>query len=201
MRLKMIFALLTVYVVTAAPEFLPGEWRVIVQPATSGRVEVYYQPVHPVLLRSYEGIRPFQRAQETAQRRAEAYPHDLAPPYILHAPYQLVAPYVTARGRELAAPPISGTDWSDGQHLPYRIVPQVRPAENSHAELKALMEEEPGPIEEPGVWAMGIRPELNRAVLKTNAFDQEMRHRLATKYGKLVALEWDPSGEAIYSID
>ena len=64
MRLKAILALFAVYAVTAAPAFLPGEWKVIVQPATEDAVEVYYQPVSPVLLRSYEGIRPFQRALE-----------------------------------------------------------------------------------------------------------------------------------------
>jgi hypothetical protein len=104
MRLKAIFTLFAVYAVTAAPAFLPGEWKVIVQPATEDAVEVYYQPVSPVLLRSYEGIRPFQRALEAAERRAKAFPHDLAPPYILHEPYRLIAPYVTTRGRELASP-------------------------------------------------------------------------------------------------
>lgn len=197
MRLKTIFTLVALYVVTAAPEFLPGEWRVIVQPATNDAVEVYYQPVSPVMLRSYEGIEPFLRAQEAAQRRAETHPHDLAPPYILHDPYRLITPYVTARGRELAAPPISGVNWSDGQRIPYRIVPQVRLAENSHAELKALMEEEPGPIGEPGVFAMGIRPELNRVVLKTNTFDQDLRRRLAKRYGGLITLEWDPFGQPV----
>ncbi|MDA0635464.1 hypothetical protein OUY22_18745 [Nonomuraea sp. MCN248] len=197
MRLKTIFALLAVYVVTAAPEFLPGEWRLIVQPATKDRVEVYFQPVHPVLLRSFEGIEPFHRAQEAAQRRAETYPHDLAPPYILHEPYRLVAPYVTARGRELAAQPISGIHWSDGRRVPYLIVPQVRPAANSHAGLKALMEEEPGPIVEPAVSAMGIRPKLNRVVLRADTFDQDLRRRLATKYGKRITIAWDPSGRVI----
>lgn len=74
----------------------------IVQPAANDAVEVYFTPVDLVLLRSYEGIEPFSRALEIAQQRAETYPHDLAPPYILHEPYRLVAPYVTARGRELA---------------------------------------------------------------------------------------------------
>src|SRR6478672_8596085 len=122
MRLKTIFALFAVYAVTAAPEFLPGEWRVIVQPATNDAVEVYYQPVSPVMLRSYEGIEPFLRALETAEQRAKTYPNDLAPPYILHEPYRLVAPYVTARGRELALPSISGVDPADGKSIPYTIV-------------------------------------------------------------------------------
>ncbi|MEV0149286.1 MULTISPECIES: hypothetical protein [unclassified Nonomuraea] len=196
MRLKLIFMLVVLYAITAAPEFLPGEWRVIVQSSTDDAVEVYYQPVSPALLRSYDGIGAFQRAQETAQLRAEAHPHDLAPPYILHEPYRLVAPYVTPRGRELAAPPISGVSWSDGRGVPYRIVPEVRPAENSHAALRALMEEEgPWPLDEPGVSAMGIRPELNRVVLETNTFDQDLRRRLARKYGGLVAVDWDPFGE------
>lgn len=195
MRVKTIFALFAVYAVTAAPEFLPGEWRVIVQPATDDAVEVYYQPVSPVMLRSYEGIGPFQRAQEAAQRRAEAHPHDLAPPYILHEPYRLVAPYVTARGRELAIPPISGVNWSDGKAIPYTIVPQVRPTENSQAELTALMEKERGPIDEPEVFGMGIEPELNRIVLETNAFDQGLRRRLAKQYGGLITIEWNPFGQ------
>ncbi|MFE3455678.1 hypothetical protein ACFXJ8_42895 [Nonomuraea sp. NPDC059194] len=193
MRLKTIFALFAVYVVTAAPEFLPGEWRVIVQPATDDAVEVYYQPVSPVMLRSYEGIGPFHRAEEVAQQRAKDHPHDLAPPYILHEPYRLVVPYVTARGRELATPPISGVNRSDGK--PYTIVPQVRPVENSQAELTALMEKERGPIDEPEVFAMGIKPELNRIVLQTNAFDQDLRRRLAKQYGGLVTIEWDPFGQ------
>ncbi|MGV9306177.1 hypothetical protein ACWDLG_22595 [Nonomuraea sp. NPDC003727] len=116
MRLKVIFTLFALYAVTAAPEFLPGEGRVILQPATADAVEVYCQPVSPVLRRSYEGIGPFQR--------------------------------------------------------PFRITPLPRPAENSHAALTALMEEEPGPISESAVVAMGIRPELNRVVLRANAFDQ-----------------------------
>ncbi|WP_219498734.1 hypothetical protein [Nonomuraea ceibae] len=195
MRLKAILALFAVYAVTAAPEFLPGGWRVIVQPATSDAAEVYYHPVSPVLLRSHEGIEPFQDAQQAALRRAELHPHDLAPPYILYEPYRLVAPYVTARGRALASPPISGVSRSDGKPVPYVIVPQVRPAENSQAELTALMEAERGPIDEPEVWGMGIRPELNRIVLQTNAFDQGLRRRIAKQYGGLVTIEWDPSGQ------
>lgn len=192
MRLKMIFALFAVYAVTAAPEFLPGELRVIVQPATDDAVEVYYQPVSPVLLRSYEGIGPFRRGLEAAEQRAKTYPNDLAPPYILHEPYRLVAPYVTARGRELASPPISGVNPSDGKFIPYTVVPQVQPAENSQAKLTALMEEEPGPISEPAVVRMGIKPELNRVVLEANSFDQELRRRLAKHYGGLITIEWDP---------
>ncbi|MFG3437784.1 hypothetical protein ACGF0J_11140 [Nonomuraea sp. NPDC047897] len=199
--MKAFVALCAVYVVTAAPAFLPGGWRVIVQPAAHDRVEVYYQPASADLLRSSEGIGPFLRAWEAAQRRAETHPHDLAPPYVLHKPYRLVAPYVTARGRALAASPISGTHWSGRRHVSYRIVPRVRPAENSHAELKALMEEEPGPIAEPAVSAMGIRPELNRVVLRADTFDQELRRRLATRYGRLVTLEWDPAGYTIRTID
>ncbi|MEV0351592.1 hypothetical protein AB0H88_37970 [Nonomuraea sp. NPDC050680] len=192
MRLKTIFALFAVYAVTAAPEFLPGEWRVIVQPATDDAVEVYYQPLSPVMLRSYEGIGPFLRGLEAAERRAKNHPDDLAPPYILHEPYRLVAPYVTARGRELALPPISGVNPSDGRFIPYTVVPQVRPAKNSQAELTALMESDGGPIDEPEVFSMGIEPELNRVVLRTNAFDQDLRRRLAKHYGGLIAIEWDP---------
>ncbi|WP_327108114.1 hypothetical protein [Nonomuraea glycinis] len=192
MRLKAIFALFAVYAVTAAPAFLPGEWKVIVQPATEDAVEVYYQPVSPVLLRSYEGIRPFHRALEAAERRAKAFPYDLAPPYILHEPYRLIAPYVTTRGRELASPLISGVDWPEGVTTPYAVMPQVRPAENSQAALEALMEMEGGPIYEPHVLGMGIRPELNRVVLSTNAFDQDLRRRLAKQYGRLIAIEWNP---------
>jgi hypothetical protein len=192
MRLKTIFALFAVYVVTAAPEFLPGELRVIVQPATDDAVEVYYQPVSSVMLRSYEGIGPFLRGLEAAEQRAKTYPNDLAPPYILHEPYRLVAPYVTARGRELASPPISGVNPSDGKFIPYTVVPQVRPAENSQAALTALMESDGGPIDEPEVFGMGIEPELNRVVLETNAFDQDLRRRLAKQYGGLIAIEWNP---------
>ncbi|MEV4062662.1 hypothetical protein [Nonomuraea dietziae] len=192
MRLKTIFALFAVYAITAAPAFLPGQWRVIVQPATEDAVEVYYQPVSPVKLRSYEGIRPFHRALEAAERRAKAYPRDLAPPYILHEPYRLIAPYVTMRGRELASPLISGVDSPDGVSTSYAVMPQVRPAENSLAALQALMEMEGGPIDEPEVFGMGISPELNRVVLQTNTFDQDLRRRMAKRYGRLVAIEWDP---------
>ncbi|MBN6058410.1 hypothetical protein JYK22_41200, partial [Nonomuraea sp. RK-328] len=201
MRLKMIFTLVAVYLVTAAPEFLPGEWRVIVQPATDDAVEVYYQPVSPVMLRSYEGIGPFRRGLEAAERRAATYPHDLAPPYILHEPYRLVAPYVTARGRELASPPVSGVNWSDGKPVPYKIFPQVRPAENSQAALTALMnQEDDDPIDEPEIFGMGIKPELNRVVLKANAFDQDLRRKLSERYGGLVTIEWDPFAEPIYNL-
>ncbi|MFC7585129.1 hypothetical protein ACFQYP_16335 [Nonomuraea antimicrobica] len=99
MPLKIVFVLLVVYAVTAAPLFLPGELRVVVQPGTDDAAEVYYEAVSPVMLRSYEGTEPFNRAQLLAEQRAEAYPEDLAPPYIAHgATYRLVAPYVTARG-------------------------------------------------------------------------------------------------------
>ncbi|MGN9783061.1 hypothetical protein ACTMTF_16635 [Nonomuraea sp. ZG12] len=194
MRLKVIFVLFAVYAVTAAPAFLPGEWRVILQPATDDRAEVYYQPVSTVHLRSYEGIGPFLRALETAERRARTHPYDLAPPYILHGPYRLIAPYVTARGRELAAPRISGVNLSDGAWIPYAIVPQVRPAENSQAELVAVTEDREGgrPIDEPEALGMGIDPELNRIVVTTNTFDQELRRRLAERYGGLVVIAWDP---------
>jgi hypothetical protein len=165
---------------------------VIVQPATEDAVEVYYEPVSPEMLRSYEGIRPFHRALEAAERRVKAHPHDLAPPYILHEPYRLIAPYVTMRGRELASPLISGVDWPDGVTTPYAIMPQVRPAENSQAALRALMEMGRGLMYEPGALGMGIRPEFNRVILKTNAFDQDLRRRLAKQYGSLIAVEWDP---------
>lgn len=165
----------------------------IVQPAANDAVEVYFTPVDLVLLRSYEGIEPFNRALEIAQHRAETYPHDLAPPYILHEPYRLVAPYVTARGRELAMPPISGEYWSSGKSVRFRTVPQLRLVENSQAELKTLMEKDGGPLEETeSSLSMGIEPELNRTVLRVNAFDQDMRHRLARQYGGLIAVQWEP---------
>ncbi|MEU8355759.1 hypothetical protein AB0C27_07055 [Nonomuraea sp. NPDC048882] len=193
MRVKMIFALVAVYAVAAAPAFLPGGWRVIVQPATEDAVEVYYQPVSPERFRSYEGIRPFQRALEAAERRVEAHPYDLAPPYILHGPYRLIAPYVTERGRELASPLISGMDWPEGVATPYAVVPQVRPVVNSQAELRALVLMRGWVFHEPAVLGMGIEPELNRVVISTNAFDQGLRHRLAREYGsRLVVVEWDP---------
>jgi hypothetical protein len=64
--------------------------------------------------------------------------------------------------------------------------------QNSQAALQALHEMEGGPIEEPAVFAMGIEPELNRVVLRTNTFDQDLRHRLARQYGGLVVIGWDP---------
>ncbi|MFD1937042.1 MULTISPECIES: hypothetical protein [Nonomuraea] len=193
MRLRLIFTILAVYVVAAAPMFLPGDGRVIVQPATNDAVEVYFTPVDVVLLRSYEGIEPFNRALEIARRRAETYPHDLAPPYILHEPYRLVAPYVTARGRELAAPPVSGAYWSDGKSIRFSIVPQPQMAENSQAELTTLMEAQDGPMEEAeSSLGMGIEPELNRAVLEVNGFDQDLRRKLARHYGGLITVRWDP---------
>ncbi|MFI7637533.1 hypothetical protein [Nonomuraea sp. NPDC049400] len=195
MRLKTIFTLLVVYTVTAAPVFLPGEWRVVVQPATADAVEVYYEVVSPVLLRSYDGIEPFNRAQETARLRAEAYPDDLAPPCIAHGgPYRLVAPYVTARGRALASPVISGAYWSEGKRVTYSIVPEVRQVENSQAALNRVNESD-GPIRESTALGMGISAELNRVVLETNAFDQGLRRRLAAQYGGLIVVRWNPFGE------
>ncbi|MEU8178008.1 hypothetical protein AB0C14_34495 [Microbispora hainanensis] len=193
MRLRLIFTLFALYAVAAAPTFFPGDGRVIVQPATDDAVEVYFTPVNLVLLKSYEGIEPFNRALEIAQQRAETYSHDLAPPYILHEPYRLVAPYVTARGRELATPPISGAYWSSGKSVRFRIVPRLRLAENSQAELKTLAEMDVGPLEETeSSLSIGIEPELNRVVLRVNAFDQDLRHRLARQYGGLIAVQWEP---------
>ncbi|MFC4118240.1 hypothetical protein [Nonomuraea zeae] len=195
MRLKTIFTLLAVYAVTAAPAVLLGEWRVIVQPASDDAVEVYYELVEPVLVRSYEGIEPFNRAQQMAEERAAAHPDDLAPPYIAHGgPYRLVAPYVTARGRELAAPALSGEYWSEGSRITYSIVPEVRAVANSHAALHRVMDDD-GPIREPAAFAMGIDAELNRVVLRTNAFDQGLRRRLAGRYGGLITVEWNPFGQ------
>jgi hypothetical protein len=70
----------------------------------------------------------------------------------------------------------------------------VRPAENSQAELVAVTEDREGgrPIDEPEALGMGIDPELNRIVVTTNTFDQELRRRLAERYGGLVAIAWDP---------
>ncbi|MEV4100243.1 hypothetical protein AB0J42_08265 [Nonomuraea sp. NPDC049649] len=193
MRLRLIFTLCALYGVVAAPTFLPGDGRIIVQPATKDAVEVYVMPVNPVLLRSYEGVEPFNRALEIAQRRAEAYPHDLAPPYILHAPYRLVVPYVTPRGRELAAPPISGAYWENGKNVRFRIVPRLRLVENSRAELETLTDVASGPVEETEAsLSLRIAPELNRVVLGVNAFDQDLRRRLARKYGGLIAVHWEP---------
>ncbi|MGW4801018.1 hypothetical protein ACWEPC_52220 [Nonomuraea sp. NPDC004297] len=192
MRLKMIFVLLVVYAVTAAPLFLPGELRVVVQPATADAVEVYYEPVSPVMLRSYEGIEPFNRAQMLAEQRAEAYPDDLAPPYIAHGgPYRLVAPYVTARGRALAAPVLSGVYWDEGRQVRYDIVPEVRQVANSQAALNRAFHED-GLLDEPAAFGAGIDAETNRVVVETNTFDQDLRHRLAERYGGLVAVMWDP---------
>ncbi|MFI6928134.1 hypothetical protein ACIBIZ_49980 [Nonomuraea spiralis] len=185
-----------VYAVSAAPLFLPGELRVIVQPATDDAAEVYYEPVSPVLLRSYEDIESFNQAQLLAEQRAEANPYDLAPPYIAHGGrYRLVAPYVTARGRALAAPVLSGTYWSEGQQVRYDIVPEVRRVTNSQAALKQLFEDRLGLREEPSALGAGIDAETNRIVLETNSFDQALRRRLAERYGGLVAVRWDPSQE------
>ncbi|MGP4094497.1 hypothetical protein [Nonomuraea sp. KM90] len=74
MRAKMIFVLLVLYGTSAGLEYDPAGWRVILQPATRGAAEVYWQPVDP----------------------------DLAPPYLLYDTRTLVVPYVTGRGRELA---------------------------------------------------------------------------------------------------
>ncbi|MBE1586056.1 hypothetical protein ACFPOI_44865 [Nonomuraea angiospora] len=194
MRLKMIFALFVVYAVTAAPLFLPGEWRVVVQPATDDAVEVYYEAIPPVLLRSYEGIEPFNRAHEIARLRAETYPDDLAPPYIAHGgSYRLVAPYVTTRGRALASPVISGAYRSEGKRVTYEIVPEVRPVANSQAALSRAADGD-WPIREPGAFGTGIRAELNRVVLEANAFDQDLRRRLADQFGGLIVVQWNPFG-------
>jgi hypothetical protein len=193
MRLKAILTLFAVYAVTAVPVCLPSGWRVIVQPAADDAVEVYYTLGSPAP-RSDVGIGPFNQAIQAAQRRAETYPHDLAPPYLLYAPYRLVAPYVTPRGQQLASPPISGVDRAYGKPLPYRIVPQVRLVRNSQAALTTLTEdtEHIRPIDEPEVLGIHIEPELNRVVVETNAFSQGLRRRLAKRYGGLVTMDWDP---------
>jgi hypothetical protein len=193
MRLKAILTLFAVYAVTAVPVCLPGGWRVIVQPAADDAVEVYYKLRSPVP-ESYVSIGPFNQALQAAQRRAETYPHDLAPPYLLYAPFRLVAPYVTPRGQELASPPISGVDRPYGKPIPYWIVPQVRLVKNSQAALTTLTEdrEHGRPIDEPEVLGMYIEPELNRIVVETNVFSQGLRHRLAKRYGGLVTMDWDP---------
>ncbi|MFI9593578.1 hypothetical protein [Nonomuraea sp. NPDC052265] len=193
MRLKVILTLFAVYAVTAVPVYVPGEWRVIVQPAAGDAVEVYYR-LRPPMPRSYVSIGPYSQAIQVAQRRAETYPYDLAPPYLLYAPYRLVVPYVTPRGHELAASPISGADRSYGKPDPYRIVPQVRRARNSQAALTALLEdrEHGRPIDEPEVLGMHVEAELNRIVVETNTFSQELRRRLARRYGGLVTMDWDP---------
>ncbi|MEV3984508.1 hypothetical protein [Nonomuraea sp. NPDC049758] len=192
MRLRMIFMLLLVYAVTAAPLFLPGELRVVIQPATTDAAEVYYEPVSPVMLRSYEGIEPFNRAQSLAEQRAEAHPDDLAPPYIAHGgPYRLVAPYVTARGRALAAAVLSGTYWSEGRQVRYDIVPEVRRVTNSQAALSRVFDADELQ-DEPAVLSGWIDEEANRVVVETNTLDQDLRHRLAERYKGVVAVKWDP---------
>ncbi|WP_433519287.1 hypothetical protein ACQP2T_29425 [Nonomuraea sp. CA-143628] len=196
MRLKIIFMLLLVYAVTAAPLFLPGELRGVIQPATNDAAEVYYEPVSRVMLRSYEGIEPFNRARILAEQRAEAYPDDLAPPYIAHGgPYRLVAPYVTARGRALAAPVLSGAYWSEGKQVRYDIVPEVRRVANSQAALSQALDGEDELLDEPSALGAGIDTESNRVILETNSFDQDLRHRLAQRYGGLVVVKWDPFGQ------
>nr|SBO95991.1 hypothetical protein BN4615_P5507 [Nonomuraea gerenzanensis] len=192
----MIFALLLAYAVTAAPVFLPGELRVVVQPATPDGAEVFYEPFSPVLLRSYENIEPYNRAQLLAAQRAEAYPDDLAPPYIAHGgSYRLIAPYVTERGRALATPVISGVYWDQGQRVRFDIVPEVRRVANSQAELSRLFEGGPDLLDEPGVYGASIDEEANRIVIETNIFDPDLRHRLAERHGGLVMVKWDPFGQ------
>jgi hypothetical protein len=191
----MIFMLGLLYTVTAAPLFLPGELRVVIQPATDDAAEVYYEPVSPVMLRSYEGIEPFNRAQLIAEQRAKAYPDDLAPPYIAHGgPYRLITPYVTARGRALASPVLSGAYWSEGRWVRYDIAPEVRRVANSQATLNRVVDGGHGPLDEPAAYSMGIDPETNRVTIETNTFDQALRHRLAERYGGVVAVRWDPFG-------
>ncbi|GAA3603651.1 hypothetical protein GCM10022419_105220 [Nonomuraea rosea] len=186
---------LLIYAVTAAPLFLPGELRVVVQPATNDAAEVYYEPVSPVMLRSYEGIEPFNRAQLLAEQRAEAYPDDLAPPYIAHGgPYRLVAPYVTARGRALAAPVLSGAYWSEGKQVRYDIVPEVRRVANTHATLSRVLHSDEL-LDEPAALGAGIDEETNRVVIETNTFNQDLRHKLAKRYGGIVVVKWDPLGQ------
>lgn len=200
MRLKLIFALAFLYVITAAPAFQLREWRLIVYPASVEAAEVYFQPISPVMFRSYEGIEPFNRAFIAAEQRAEAYSHDLAPPYIRHDPYRLITPYVTERGRELAALPLAVEYWSEGKIVRYRIVPKVEQVKNSHAELWTLLEKEDGgPLDETDApLGMGMYAELNRVVLEVNTFDQALRHRLAAKYGGLIAIKWSPyEGQAV----
>ncbi|GGK65678.1 hypothetical protein Ppa06_21870 [Planomonospora parontospora subsp. parontospora] len=192
--LRAFVALLLLYGITAAPAFLlPG--KVILQHATAESVEVHWEPPD-VLDEPYDSrIEPYNHALGLAQDRAEAYPEDLAPPYLLRHPWRLVAPHASARGRELAAAPLRGVSWPDGVRTPFTITPEVRQARNSTAELMAVMELDPGPLADERVFGAGIDPERNLVVLDVNAFDQGLRRRLAREYGSdLVALRWDPFG-------
>ncbi|MBG0816950.1 hypothetical protein [Planomonospora sp. ID82291] len=194
--------LLLLYGITAVPAFLlPG--KVILQHATAESVEVHWEPPD-ILDEPYDSrIEPYNHALDLAQGRAEAHPDDLAPPYLLRHPWRLVAPYTSAHGRELAVAPLRGVSWPNGVRTPFTITPEVRRARNSTAELMAVLELDPGPLADDRVFGAGIDPERNLVILDVNAFDQELRRRLAREYGSdLVTLRWDPwGGPAVLLLD
>ncbi|MEV0613680.1 hypothetical protein AB0I81_10195 [Nonomuraea sp. NPDC050404] len=200
MRLKMIFILGLVYAVTAAPLFLPGELRMIVQPATADAAEVYFQPVSPGMRGSYKDLGRFIRALQIAEQRARAYPDDLAPPYIAFgSPHRLIAPYVTVRGRALASPVISEAYWSEGKRIRYDIVPEVRRVAHSQTALSRTVSREHWPLAEPAAHSMWIDEKTNRVIIQTTTFDQALRRRLAQRYGGVVAVKWAPFEQPIRS--
>ncbi|MER6000205.1 hypothetical protein ABT120_16670 [Nonomuraea angiospora] len=49
-----------------------------------------------------------------------------------------------------------------------------------------------GPLDGAGTLGAGIDAETNRVIVETNTFDQDLRHRLAERYGGLVVVKWDP---------
>lgn len=178
----MIFALLVLYGVFAGFEYDPAGWRLILQPATRDAAEVYWQPVVPFMLVSPEWLGPYNGALAAAGERAEAYPDDLAPPYLLYDTRTLVLPYVTERGRELVGPQVR------------RGVPQVRrQVPHSQAELSRARR----PVDDEHVVSGGIEARLNRVVITSNTLDQGLRRRLAAKWGDLVVIEWKPFAQPL----
>ncbi|MCG5215722.1 hypothetical protein [Streptosporangium sp. KLBMP 9127] len=75
------------------------------------------------------------------------------------------------------------TGAASARRVRFDIVPEVRRVANSQAALSWAFDGGPGLLDEPGSLGAGIDEEANRVVIETNTFDQDLRHRLAKRYG------------------
>lgn len=195
-RFRTISAFFGLYLALAAPVFLPGDWRLVVQPATPDAAEVYVEPLNWLDFWVWSvDIEPFNHALDPAEELALKHPRDLGPPYLIYErPFRLVFPYTTVTGKALAAAPITVWLWHDGRMNRYVIVPEIRRVRHGIGELRAIQE---GMTldEVPGLLSVGVDAEHNRVQIQANRFDQEVRRRLALAYGDKVAIKWTPFEE------